>query len=336
MARQTQIFQSEVFHEYLLKLKQSGIYIYSWQEAEKLHQEEVIYLMQNASALVIEPVTTESLQNAAKYFKGSSMILSGGSISVASMIESVIPMIFQTQKSVSMSTEELENTEISAGVTIKSLQFISVNINMMSIQLFCKAMLRSEERSVKLETKQSQGESNVENINAIPLKELYVDTESFGVLGVVTLMSTLAKCHCVNNLAIKYNGIAIANPRTSESNDELEEDKPLMLYKDIWLHYYGHFIQQLSGKKNLMELRIHGTALSADVLNIVKLTLQSNFKDLQVLELTIDDRYNRTSDADGEKKCLTAEELAESIVILAKNRSYHTNMNGLSVILNNR
>eukprot|EP01038_Epipyxis_sp_PR26KG_P008039 gene8039-10894_t len=115
------------------------------------------------------------------------------------------------------------------------------------------------------------------------LKELSVDVESFGVLGILSLLKVMQWNRSIQILVIKM-----------KPNDRI--------------HSMHKFINSLKKNNILKELRLFGVVLDSLAVKALNKSIHDGLKSLKLLEFTIDSE---------------SEEVSSDIMITAKNRSFH-------------
>ena len=160
-------FQSVEFYNHLFKIKKSGIFSFNGNEDESLSDNELIYCTKGADVLFCPNVTDNQLSKMLPHFNGRKIVLCGGRIGLTA-VQNLIKFLAESIVPHGLSLT-LNNLEISCSDLNQFFMYFKFNY-------------------------------------LYPMKELSVDMESLGILGVSTFIATMSENTTLERLFLDLTG----------------------------------------------------------------------------------------------------------------------------------
>lgn len=216
------------FHSHMYRLQQTGIFIFDPytmaaalgdKNSPGLRPLELAFIMQSAQTIFVQNTTSSALKSVYHHFVGRKIVLCGGALTC---VDALYMLVYVSERRETVSIH-ISDTYVAFSATLAMIQCIgepSTNASMM-LSTLCRGMMVAPP-----------------SLNClVPLKELSVDTESIGPLGMALFVANLRNNNSIETLVIK-----IASPSSI-------------------LACYGKCFRLLASNNHLKELRIFGAAL---------------------------------------------------------------------------
>ena len=242
---------SPEFHSHMYRLQQTGIFIFDPYtmtaavgdvNSPGLRPLELAFILQSAQTIFIQNTTSRALKSVFHHFAGNKIVLCGGALTC---VDAMYMLVYVGERRETVSIH-ISDTQIAFGAALAIIQCVgepSSNSSMM-LSALC--------RGVKVVPP---------SLNSlILLKELSVDTESLGPLGMALFIASLR-----NNSSIETLVIKIASPASI-------------------LPCYGKCFRLLADNNYLKELRIFGAGLGSREVTGLFEAVNGGLRGLSLLE----------------------------------------------------
>jgi len=218
-------FMSQEFHTYLFRLRQTGILTINMM-SHGLTRNEIQYCVQNSQVIFIHNTNSNVVQDICNQFIGYKVALLSGKLTDVDM-DNMIKFLSQKQ-----SHEQV------------IIHITDVTMSLYSVLVLIKGISPSVYSPIQC------------------LREICVDTNSFGSLGIAQLLISLKENTSVEILTIKCNDISCC---------------PV----------YGHCFNRLATNNNIKEIRIYGALLGAPVIGGLLQGITIGYSSLSLLEFGV-------------------------------------------------
>lgn len=242
---------SPEFHSHMYRLQQTGIFIFDPytmaaplgdQHSKGLRPLELAFIMQASQTIFIQNTTSAALKSLYTHFVGSKVVLCGGAFTCVDALY-MLGYVGERRETISV---HISDTYVAFSAALAMIQCIgepSTNAGM---------MLSTLSRGMKVVPP---------SLNClVPLKEISVDSQSFGPLGLALFIANLRNNNSIETLVIK-----IATPSSI-------------------LACYGKCLRLLANNNYLKELRIFGASLGPSEVAGLYEAVQGGLRGLSLLE----------------------------------------------------